>query len=513
MSRAALISALCGIGVVALAAVGAPRPATTTAALTENDYAEIQQLVARYPYAFDSGADDGYGCARLFTEDGTFMFGNRTVAGREKLAAFVKGDSRGDRPSATHIFTTNVIIKPTPGGATGKAYVVSLDIGDPSKPSAIHGGGHYEDVYVKTSEGWRFKKRAYIVSKKGPSTETATPPSVVGTGAVHSEAKAASSTNLTPRDYVEIKQLVVRSAYAMDTGADSGYAYADLFTGDGEFVAPQARGREQLAALARGGARGPAFAHQYLMNYVIEPSPEGARGRQYVVEINIDDDPPSKHLNGRSEWDMVGVKGGEITTTAGHYEDVYVKTAQGWRFKKRAFFASTAGNATASIWSPPVAMFAAGGGAGRHETARSLGASSLTPMDYIEIEQLVANYGYALDTGADHGYAYADNFAPDGVVFGQIKWREPMAELQRKQVFGPNFVRHFLTNMQIEPTPDGAKGKNYLVVLDIGEGGKPSSIYIGGHYEDTYEKTADGWRFRTRTLIYSKTGQPAALSQ
>ena len=38
----------------------------------------------------------------------------------------------------------------------------------------------------------------------------------------------------------------------------------------------------------------------------------------------------------------------------------------------------------------------------------------LDALDYLEIEQLVYRYGYALDTGADNGFAYADLYAPDG---------------------------------------------------------------------------------------------------
>ena len=146
---------------------------------------------------------------------------------------------------------------------------------------------------------------------------------------VRGQQTTPKAPTLTAMDYVEIKQLVVRSAYAMDTSADNGYAYADLFTPDGEFVRPSAKGREQLAALARGGTRGPAYAHQYLMNHIIQPSTEGAVGKQYVVELDINDDPPSRHLNGRTEWEMVGTKGGEVSATGGHYEDVYVKTPQG----------------------------------------------------------------------------------------------------------------------------------------------------------------------------------------
>jgi hypothetical protein len=65
--------------------------------------------------------------------------------------------------------------------------------------------------------------------------------------------------------------------------------------------------------------------------------------------------------------------------------------------------------------------------------------------------------------------------------------------------------------MVIEPSPEGAKGRQYLVVIDIGEGGKPGSVLIGGHYEDVYVKTPVGWRFKSRTLFNARTGnQPAS---
>jgi hypothetical protein len=31
----------------------------------------------------------------------------------------------------------------------------------------VQQGGHYEDVYVKTAQGWRFKSRQMIMSKAG----------------------------------------------------------------------------------------------------------------------------------------------------------------------------------------------------------------------------------------------------------------------------------------------------------------------------------------------------------
>jgi SnoaL-like domain len=42
-------------------------------------------------------------------------------------------------------------------------------------------------------------------------------------------------------------------------------------------------------------------------------------------------------------------------------------------------------------------------------------APAFTAADYIEIQQLVARYAYALDTQGGSGSAYADLFTPDGV--------------------------------------------------------------------------------------------------
>jgi len=87
-------------------------------------------------------------------------------------------------------------------------------------------------------------------------------------------AAAPKPMALTALDYIEIKQLVSRYAFAVDTGSNNGYDYADLFAADGEFMRPYARGREQLAALARGARLGPANTVHYIMNHVIEPTPE-----------------------------------------------------------------------------------------------------------------------------------------------------------------------------------------------------------------------------------------------
>jgi hypothetical protein len=140
---------------------------------------------------------------------------------------------------------------------------------------------------------------------------------------------------------------------------------------------------------------------------------------------------------------------------------------------------------------------------------RDAKVSTLTEMDYIEIQQLVARYAFTLDTHADNGYAYANLFTPDATFGGKKMDRESLAALAMKtqaERGGPAYVRHFLTNVIIKPSPEGATGRQYLVAIDVGEGGKPSTIIHGGHYDDVYVKTPAGWRFKSRALTPSKIG-------
>lgn len=309
---------------------------------------------------------------------------------------------------------------------------------------------------------------------------------------------------LTALDYFEIEQLVYRYGYALDTGADNGFAYADLYADDATFTGtnqgPNGRtyqGRERLAALARGGKRGPNFMSHWVTNVVLEPAPGGAIGKTYVGIFDI-----GNGGNGaKSRVDHGGI-----------YNDVYVKTPKGWRFKSRSFFESTSGAPV----QPPPAMLATphalrvSPGSPSDPGSRAPSPGTLTAEDYIEIQQLVARYPYALDQNPDQGASYANLFTTDG-VFRQprTEGRQNIATMASRAPHGPRYTRHFLANQVIEATPDGATGKQYLVAVDIGEMGQPSSVYLGGHYEDVYAKTPEGWRFKTRTFIASVTGTEA----
>lgn len=170
----AIALAIVAIGaLITLSADQQPAPAPGRVTLTAQDYIDIQQLVRKYAWALDGGDNYGYAYADLFTPDGVFVGTNqgpdgRSYQGREALAALARTPAGG--PNNQRHFTMNHVIAGAPSQgavptATGRVYVVMLDVGMVGKPNAVSHGGHYEDIYGKTSVGWRFKRRAYWESK------------------------------------------------------------------------------------------------------------------------------------------------------------------------------------------------------------------------------------------------------------------------------------------------------------------------------------------------------------
>jgi len=133
--------------------------------LTALDYLEIQQLVHKYAHAIDTCNDNGYEYARLYTPDGVYISQNGDRSqGPDKLAEV----SCKRRINVSHL-SMNLVIEPAPGGATGKSYLV-LVTGQGAQQRFERLGVGYEDFYVKTPQGWRFKSRHHVPSPPPANT-------------------------------------------------------------------------------------------------------------------------------------------------------------------------------------------------------------------------------------------------------------------------------------------------------------------------------------------------------
>ena len=143
--------------------------------------------------------------------------------------------------------------------------------------------------------------------------------------------------------------------------------------------------------------------------------------------------------------------------------------------------------------------------------AQSSQPATLSALDYIEIQQLVAKYARAIDTCSNNGYDYADLFAPDGFfqpeqngkLGAKFQGRERLAEASGGGSRGcknvgwiVQGVKHLYVNHIITPTADGATGT--VDMLMIGLNNDPYRIHHEGYYEDTYVRTAQSWRFKSR---------------
>ena len=183
--RKKLLAATCATALALLLLYAQSKAADSPAkpmTLTAQDYIDIQQLVARYGYAIDKCTNSGYDYADLYTPDGVFSVAdengvpaNVRFEGRDRLAEADGGGKKGcvdpktvpDRYAMSHI-VANLVITPAPGGATGKSYLLTVGFGDPTNketaklPARAYEWGRYDDFYVKTPAGWRFKSRVHV---------------------------------------------------------------------------------------------------------------------------------------------------------------------------------------------------------------------------------------------------------------------------------------------------------------------------------------------------------------
>jgi peptidoglycan hydrolase-like protein with peptidoglycan-binding domain len=235
--------------------------AQVNASLTDQDRSDIQALIANYARALSNCAAEEY--ADLFATPGGY-FGSSTrgeVRERQALMGLVRSETRCQAPAATTQDGGAGGPPPNPRPAASRAapIVEAAPEGAKGIVPTGGGGGHYDDVYVRTPAGWRFKSRNVI-----------------------SDPEAAA--HLTAQDFIEIRQLA---------GDDHGH-YEDVY---GE------KGKSTPLDLTAGTDHRPFRAS----GLVLTPSSEGVRGTAY------------------------------LRNNGGRYDDLYVKTAEGWRIKSREY--------------------------------------------------------------------------------------------------------------------------------------------------------------------------------
>jgi hypothetical protein len=143
--------------------------------------------------------------------------------------------------------------------------------------------------------------------------------------------------------------------------------------------------------------------------------------------------------------------------------------------------------------------------------------AKLTAQDYLDIRQLIDAYPRILDHCTNSGYDYADLYTDDGTFGVSSEWgrgakiwfrgREELAAAGGGGKDGCRPARgaeqyHININPVITPTPGGAKATSTLLTITNDTTEQGDKIHWEGGYEDTFEKTAAGWRFKSRVHVW-----------
>src|SRR5215475_12441277 len=88
---------------------------------------------------------------------------------------------------------------------------------------------------------------------------------------------------------------------------------------------------------------------------------------------------------------------------------------------------------------------------------RAQSSGKLTPDDLVEIQQLYARYNWALDSGDSQGYAAT--FTPDGVFNNNVGHDAIVKFADGFHAGLGAHVRHWNTNLLIQPSASGATGQ------------------------------------------------------
>ena len=123
-----------------------------------SDRQAIIDLFAAYSWAIDTGA--GEQLADLFLPDGKFERSDgTTLRGRTELTRFGEQVFQS-RPHRLQHVTSNSVPAVLESGQVSVRSYVHIYAGEPSG-SRLLGMGAYDDLVVKTADGWRFCSRKF----------------------------------------------------------------------------------------------------------------------------------------------------------------------------------------------------------------------------------------------------------------------------------------------------------------------------------------------------------------
>ena len=142
---------------------------------------------------------------------------------------------------------------------------------------------------------------------------------------------------------------------------------------------------------------------------------------------------------------------------------------------------------------------------------------ALTAQDLLDIRQLIDGYSHRLDNCTNNGNDYANLYTEDATFgvsqeWGKAKiWFRGREQLRRagggtdaacRPRQSQGYAYHLTLNPVITATPTGAHAISTLLTITNDTDDRGDVVHWEGGYEDTFEKTAAGWRFKSRVHVW-----------
>jgi len=133
-------------------------------------------------------------------------------------------------------------------------------------------------------------------------------------------------------------------------------------------------------------------------------------------------------------------------------------------------------------------------------------ADALTLADQLDIRDVISRYAWALDTGDVESFVTC--FCRDGVLVWDAfetpgRWQGHAALRHFVSFFRdqPSSAgrQHHVTNVLIEASDEGARGKAYAAVALRRDDG-PHALHVMGWYQDRFRREDGEWRLAERII-------------
>jgi hypothetical protein len=137
---------------------------------------------------------------------------------------------------------------------------------------------------------------------------------------------------------------------------------------------------------------------------------------------------------------------------------------------------------------------------------------ALSTEDRLEIHELYARYAHCFDAEDAEGYAAV--FAPDGRFvrpgLPDLVGTQALVDFVHERHAATPGVSHHVSNLLVEETAGGVRGRAYVLVLRV-VAGEPLILRNLGLYDDELVQVDEAWRFNTRT--FTSWLEPAQLDR